>query len=157
MRKSALTGLVLVASMMIGCGQNPKVAIYNNDARIASDGNSYNFYADVDQDWEDSSYTATVNGMDGMDTVWSCNADDDSIVEIDFDMGLSTGAAKLVFIDPDGKLETIVECSSEGAETGSKAVKIKKGNNRIKLVCRDKAELDMALSIDTGAFEKLGF
>lgn len=157
MRKVRLLGLLVAASFLIGCGQNPMAAIYDNDSKIASEGNSYNYYRDVKQDFDESDFTASVRGMDGMDTIWSYDCDSDSEIQINFDMANNVGDVKLVLISPDGELKTILECTNEETFEGSKSLNIKKGENRIKVVARDKAKFDVSLNIDKGSFERMGF
>ncbi len=157
MRKSEKWGVLLLSSMFVACGSNPMAAIYENDSKIASEGNSFNYYEDIEQSVETSSFTASVDGMDGMDTVWTYDAATDSEIPIDFRIILNTGDVKIVFISPDGELDTIAECTEETAMEGTKTVSVKQGENRIKIVSRDKAEFDISLNIDEGSFEKLSF
>lgn len=157
MRKSGILGVLLISCLLTACGSNPMAEIYENDSKIASEGNSFSYYEDIEQNVEDSSFIASVHGMDGMDTVWTYNAETESEIQIDFDMALSVGNVKVVFISPDGQLDNIAECTEEETLEGTKAVAVKKGENRIKIVSREKAEFDISLNIDEGTFEKLSF
>ncbi|SKB67370.1 hypothetical protein SAMN06296386_103343 [Lachnospiraceae bacterium] len=157
MRKSEMFGVLLASCLLVACGANPMAEIYENDTKIASEGNSFNYYKDIEQNIEDSSFTASVHGMDGMDTVWTYNTETESEIQVNFDMALNVGNVKVVFISPDGQLDTIAECTEEETLEGTKTVAVKKGENRIKIVSREKAEFDISLNIDEGTFEKLSF
>lgn len=154
--KKLLVGLVVVGLSFTACGTNTIAAIYDNDSRIASQGNSFSYYADVKQTIDDNQYKSSVHGMDGMDTVWTLDAEDDTEVEIDFNIQHQSGEMKLVLISPDGETENIIECTEETSVEGSPVYELKKGENRIKVVSKDKAEFDLNLSINQGSFEELG-
>jgi hypothetical protein len=156
MKKLTTLCITLALTSVLGCGQATKSSIYDDPDKIASESNSFSYYEDVDQDIEDTSCTVSVHGMDGMDTIWTIDAADDTEVSIDFELGLQSGEVKLVLISPDGELDNLIECREENYVIGDKNITLKPGKNRIKIVSKDKAEFDLNLSIDDGDFEKLG-
>ncbi|SDB12843.1 hypothetical protein SAMN02910298_00665 [Pseudobutyrivibrio sp. YE44] len=157
MKRFCLLKLFLISTLLVACSRNPMAAIYDNDSKIASQGNSYNYYQTVDQNINDSDFTASVHGMDGMDTVWTYNADTDSDAQITYDISLKSGNVKLVLISPDDTLETIFEITNKENINGAKTLSLPKGKNSIKLVSKDKAEFDISFCIDKGDYEKLSF
>ena len=67
--------VVLCMCLLTGCTVNPMVAIYNNNKMIASDTNSYNLN-EVKQTLEEGHFTASVEKMEGMDTIWVFEAEE---------------------------------------------------------------------------------
>lgn len=67
--------------LMTGCASNPMAAVYDNDAKIASNTNSYNLN-NYEQTAEDGYFTANVEKMEGMDTIWVFDAEEGEFKEL---------------------------------------------------------------------------
>lgn len=92
---------------------------YNNEKSIASDVNSYNLN-NVTQSNEGDTFSAQVEKMEGMDTIWDCSADAALETELSYDITLYSGKVKLALISPDEEVTTLVELDSEkGADDSS--------------------------------------
>jgi len=131
------------------------VDIYDNDKKIASDTTTYNLI-NCKQTVKSGHFTASVEKMEGMDTVWSFNATEDSTVDIIYSLKVFSGKVKLVLINNEGEIFDIAECDSEMAEPAQNMLNIKSGNNRIKLVTDENTKFDIEISISEGEFETLG-
>ena len=88
---------MIVVCLMTGCA-NLMVAIYDNDIKIASNTNSYNLN-NYEQTAEDGHFTASVEKMEGMDTIWVFDAEEDKSLDITYTINVSSGKMKLVLIN----------------------------------------------------------
>lgn len=81
-----------------GCGVNPMLSIYDDDAKIASASNTCSIM-NCEQVQSDLHCTASVGKMEGMDTIWVLDAEEDTAVDITYRINVSSGKMKLVWID----------------------------------------------------------
>ena len=155
MKMKKLFGAGLIAfCLMTGCA-NPMVAVYDNDIKIASSTNSYNLN-NYEQTVEDGHFTASVEKMEGMDTIWVFDAEEDISLDITYILNVSSGKMKLVLINPKGDVSTIAECDAEMSEPIQSTLNVESGNNRIKIVSGENTRFDIEISIPEGEFKELG-
>lgn len=152
--------VALAAGMMItGCAftMNPGKRFYDNEKEIAGQTNSYNL-TNYSGSQDENTVSGSAEKMEGMDTIWNYTASDDTEVILSWKLSVSSGKAKLVLIDPDGNLSTLVECeaSSDGEQEGSGTFEIKQGENRVKLVGAEKTSLEYEFTADEGDVQTLG-
>ena len=151
-----LLGEVLVmVCVAAGCGFNPMFAVYDNNAKIAGDTNTYNL-SNYEQVQSDLHFTASVGKMEGMDTIWVLDAEEDMTVDITYQLSVFSGKMKLVLIDPEKEVSVIVECDSEMEETVQSTLDVKKGNNRIKIVAAENTQFDIDMTLSAGGLKELG-
>ena len=83
--------------------------------------------------------TYTVGKFDGRETLWEANCSSATWVDITLVFTLDEGKAKLVQIDEDGNVSTVVECTpdSEVNELTTYSIQLKEGKNRLKFVGYD--------------------
>lgn len=146
---------LLILCFLTGCSYNPMLAIYDNDTKIASDSNSYSL-TNCEQVQRDRHFTASVGKMEGMDTVWTFDAEEDTTVDITYKINVSSGKMKLVLINPEKEVTVIVECDSEMEEFVQETLDIKKGHNRIKIVAGENTGFDIDFTISNGGLKELG-
>ena len=77
-KKLFAAGLAAVC-LITGCASNPMVAVYDNDAKIASNTNTYNLI-NYEQKLEDGHFSANVEKMEGMDTIWVFDVKEDMML-----------------------------------------------------------------------------
>lgn len=156
MKAGKLLGAVLVmVCVAAGCGFNPMLAVYDNNAKIAGDTNTYNL-SNYEQVQSDLHFTASVGKMEGMDTIWVLDAEEDMTVDITYQLSVFSGKMKLVLIDPEKEVSVIVECDSEMEETVQSTLDVKKGNNRIKIVAAENTQFDIDMTLSAGGLKELG-
>lgn len=92
-------------------------------------------------------YSLVVEKFDGRDTLWTKSFEADKEIEIRIKLSLSKGTVKIVHIDDDGDIITILEYTGHNSIDGyvSKTVSLKKGLNRIKIVGYECRNIDLAL------------
>lgn len=155
--KKILSFCLVTILLLAGCSTGSKNALYTDDKAIASDTNNFNLNKE-EQKIEGQTFTGKVE-FEGMDTIWVYEAKEDLELNIAYTLKLAKGIAKLVLISPDGTLTPIVEVSDKATELDQLAkspLPLKTGENRIKLVAKDKAEIEFEISIEEGEFSKLG-
>lgn len=156
MKTKKIIGAALTAIFLAtGCASNPMAAVYDDDTAIASDTNTYNLYIDG-QTSADGHFTASVEKMEGMDTIWVFEAQEAASIDITYAIQVSSGKMKLVLINPEGEVSIITECDSEMAEPMQSSLNVGSGNNRIKIVADENTKFDIDISIPDGEFKKLG-
>ncbi len=156
MKIKKMFGAIGIAVCLItGCAANPMVAVYDNDQKIASETNTYNLDK-VDQTIENGHFVASVEKMEGMDTIWAMDAEKDTALDITYTLNVFSGKMKLVLINSEGEISIIAECDTEMTEPVQSTLNIEKGNNRIKIVADENTKFDIDISISEGDFENLG-
>jgi len=156
MKIKEMFGTALITVCLItGCAANPMAAVYDNDQKIASETNTYNL-DEVDQTAEDGHFTASVEKMEGMDTIWAFDAEENTSLDITYTLNVFSGKAKLVLINSKGGISIIAECDAEMTEPVQSTLNIEKGNNRIKIVADENTKFDVDISISEGDFKNLG-
>lgn len=153
--------IIIIASLTImlvsGCALNTGVRVYNNEKALAADYSSYNLI-----NFSSSQSGNTVSGsaekLEGMDTIWKYDADELTEVNISFSLTVTSGKAKLVYVDPDGTVSTLLECSTgeNAGQSESETLKVKEGENRIRLVGAEGTGLEYEFTADKGEVETFG-
>ena len=94
--------------------------------------------------------------MEGMDTIWVFDAEEDKSLDITYTINVFSGKMKLVLINPKGDVSIIAECDTEMSEPIQSTLNIESGNNRIKIVAGANTKFDIDISIQEGEFKELG-
>lgn len=154
MRK-LIVGTLLIAILMSGCS-NTMADIYDNESKITSDTNSFNLNG-IKQEINGNSYNATVEKMEGMDTIWTMDVEEETTVDIEYDITLYNGKVKVVLISPDDELTILAECiSNQDDSSNTTSLALTQGEYRIKIVAGEDTKFDISLSISDGSFHELG-
>lgn len=148
---------VLLMGCLTACASNPMTAVYNDDAKIASQSNTYNLI-NCEQDIEGQNYKANIEKIEGMDTVWTYEATEDETVELTYFVSVYSGKVKLVLIAPDNSLTVITEMTPEtkSEDVQTCMLDLQQGENRIKIVGAENTKVDVDLTIPKGNFCELG-
>lgn len=143
-KRCSVVFVALVALMCVvlaGCSTEYAKEEYNLDSKIASRGDHCSIMA--------KSETCTTHGATfkakefaGNTTIYECSILDDGLMNIECSLSLSSGVAKLVYVDGYDAVTTLVECTPENPSIDSVVVAtdVNVGKCRIKLVgydCKD--------------------
>lgn len=138
--------VVFMCVALAGCSNTFAKTEYNSDEKIAEVSDRYAKSMSVFNPI-DGGYSLEVSQFDGRETLWKKSFLEENEIEIDVKLTLSAGTVKLVHIDEDDNVTTIMECTPENCtdEYISKTVCLKEGSNRIKIVGYDCEDIDLEL------------
>lgn len=138
--------IACVCLALSACGLSFTEADYDSAAAITG-VDKYTRTLCVSNKLNDS-YYCTADTFKGIDTVWSKNFSQDAVITVDIALSISAGKAKIVHIDADGTVTTLVECTEEAKEKDeTKSLSVKSGRNRLKLVILDGRDLNITVSV----------
>ena len=153
MKKRLTACTLLLVCLLMGC--SGVANIYDDNSRIASDTNTFNLDA-IEQEIQGTTFSASVERMEGMDTVWTMESAETTDIDIAYDITSYSGKVKLVLISPDGELTTLVECTSDTNSSDNTTLSLQQGEYRIKLVAGENTKFDISLSVTDGTLHELG-
>lgn len=149
MKKRMLFLILIVCLFMTGCSNGFAEREYNSNEKIAKQEDHYAK--------KNSVYNPIVGGcrltvgeFDGRQTLWTLMAEEEQDMEVSIYISLLEGQAKVVYVDAEGTITTLVESIAEGTteiET-TESVLLKTGENRFKVVGYDCRDLDVELLFD---------
>lgn len=93
------------------------------------------------------SHSFTASKFDGRKTLWKKSLSKNVDVEIQFELSISSGYAKIVYIDSDNTITVLVECSQDDSTklSGTKIISFTSGLNQLKVVAYDCKDLSLKL------------
>ena len=143
-RTFLLLGLIVV--LLTGCSNAFAKKDYYDTDKIAQTEDRYAKESSVFNQI-DNGYSLKVKKFDGRQTLWTKTLENNKDIDIKIKLSLSEGAAKLVYVDEEGYVTTIIECTSDNCvdEKVLKTVSLKKGLNRIKIVGYECKNIDLEL------------
>ena len=141
--------IICVTIGLTGCGNNFAKQEYNDaekivqiDDRYAKDNSVFNPI--------DGGYSLTVSKFNGRQTLWNKTLEKSSEIEMQLDLGISSGSAKVVYIDCNNNVTVLIECSQNGSneQKEKKTVSLTSGSNRLKIVGYDCKDIDLKILFD---------
>ncbi len=141
--------IVCVTIGLTGCGNEFAKQEYNDAEKIAQIEDRYakdnSFSNHID-----GGYTLTVSKFNGRQTLWNKTLEKSSEIEMQLDLGISSGSAKVVYIDCNNNVTVLIECSQNGSneQTATKTVSLTSGLNRLKIVGYDCKDIDLIILFD---------
>ena len=148
--KKSITAIILAGCILLtACGNNAfSKEQYDDNSVIIDSADRYSKTMSFLNSYNDS-VTYTVKQFDGRETVWSDYCKEEQKIGIDYTFTISAGKAKLVFIDGDDNITTIVECTPDLVveKNATCTVAMTKGNNRFKIVGYDCENIDFNMKI----------
>lgn len=142
--------LILLLCIFSGCTLDTgKVDIYNNNEKIARDGDSYS-YVGRSESGSKNDITVKYGKFSGAETVWNIESVGESEIIIKYDSNVESGDFKGVLINSEKNVEDILE----GTEAGEKTIKLTEGKYRFKFV-GNKAKGKIEISIETEEDEQV--
>jgi hypothetical protein len=102
--------LILLVGLVSGCSQlnSYQAGIYDDDAKIANQGDSYTFGNRLGS-IKETSLHLEFSGFYGKQTVWTIEANENGIVWLDVEIALDSGKFKLCRVDADHRVDVIAE------------------------------------------------
>ena len=146
MKKSIILLVISLCLFITACDNQFAKEDYNSVEKIAQKEDHYAKESSIFNPIE-GGYSLTVSKFDGRETLWSDIVSEEQKMEIEFSFSLSAGQAKIVHIDADGNVTTVIECSPESGidEFVAKTILLKSGENRLKIVGYDCENIDLKM------------
>jgi hypothetical protein len=131
---------------MTACSNEFAKREYDSDEKIAQNTDHYAKEVSVANS-TNGEYSLTVSKFNGRETLWEKTIKENQDIEIDFDLSLSKGQAKIVYIDSENNVTTVIECLPETSTNGlvTKTLPLKSGKNRLKIVGYDCEDIDLKM------------
>lgn len=141
-----LAGWILICLFITGCNNEFAKREYDSVEKISQMEDRYAKEASVFNPI-DGGYKLTVSKFDGRQTLWTDTVTENQDIEINLYFRISAGQAKVVHIDAEGNVKTIMECIPETCsdEFVPKTVSLTKGKNRIKIVGYDCEDVELKM------------
>lgn len=138
--------IILLCLILTGCNNEFAELEYNSAEKIAQTGDRYAKEMSMFGPME-GGYSLTVSRFEGRQTLWSKSLKEAQELEIEFYFSMAAGKAKVVHIDNDGNVTTVIEYLQENAmeEGVTKTVSLKSGKNRLKIVGYDCEDLELKM------------
>lgn len=146
MKKSCILLIIVICWFMTGCNNKFAENEYNSVEKIIKSEDRYAKESSVFNPI-DGGYSLVVSKFDGRQTLWTGTLEESQSVEIEIAFILTEGQAKIVHIDADGNVTTLIECTPESCtdEYITKTVSMTAGKNRLKIVGFDCENIDLKM------------
>lgn len=146
MKKTKFIWISIMCLLLTACSNGFAKREYEADEKISKIEDRYAKEASVFNPI-DGGYSLTVSKFDGRETLWTETLEDNQNIVIDFSFSLTKGQAKIVHIDGEENVTTVIECSPESSTDGvvTKTVFLKRGQNRLKIVGYDCEDIDLKM------------
>ena len=142
--------LVCCATICLtGCSNDFAKQEYNDNQKIVQNSERY---SSVKSEFKsiDGGYSFTVSKFAGRQNLLKQSRKDSVELEVKFELSISAGYVKVVFIDSNDNLTVLVECTQDGSteQSGTATVTLTNGQNRFKLVGYDCKDIDLKLYLN---------
>ena len=146
MKKSGILLIIVFCFFMTGCSNKFAENEYDSVEKIIESEDRYAKESSVFNSI-DGGYSLVVSKFDGRQTLWTDTLEESQSVEIEFSFALTEGRAKIVHIDADGNVTTLIECTPETSTDGylTKTVSMSTGENKLKIVGFDCENIDLEM------------
>lgn len=144
MKRIKFIALMILTFCMIGCSNTYAKEEYDSLEKLASQGDRYSKEGSVFNPIE-GGYSFTVSKFDGRQTLHTWNLDEDMELTMEILCSLTDGIGKLIQVDSDGNVTTLVECNKDNSAAVIKTISLKQGRNDIKFVGYDCDNVDLKM------------
>lgn len=146
MKKTCILLTIVFCLLLTGCNNEFAKKEYDSVEKIAESGDRYATQISILNSIE-GGYSFSVSKFDGRRTLWTDTFKESQNVDIQFAFALTKGQGKIVHIDADGNVTTVIECTPETStdEYVTKTVSMTKGKNRLKFVGYDVEKMDLEM------------
>ncbi len=139
--------LCLLCLLITACSNQFAKREYDSDEKIAQNEDHYAKEVSV-SNYINDEYTLSISKFNGRETLWEETIKEKQDIEIEFSFNLSKGQAKIVYIDNEDNVTTLIECTPETStdEFVTKTLSLTSGKNRLKIVGYDCEDIDLKMS-----------
>lgn len=136
--------VLMMAFLLVGCNNAYAKEEYDSLEKLASQGDRYSKVSSVFNSME-GGYSFTVSKFDGRETLFTWHLSEDFDLTMEILCSLTDGTGKLVHVDADGNVTTLVEFDKETSVAVIKNISLKQGRNDIKFVGYDCDNVDLKM------------
>ena len=136
--------VLLFALCMIGCSNTYAKEEYDSIEKLASQGDRYSKEGSVFNPIE-GGYSFTVSKFDGRQTLFTWHLAEDADLTMEIICSLNDGTGKLVHVDADENVTTLVECDKDTSAAVIRTISLQQGRNDIKFVGYDCEKVDLKM------------
>ena len=146
MKMVRMLSMILLCLLITACSNAFAKREYNSDEKISQTADRYAKEVSVGNS-TNRQYSLTVGKFNGRETLWEETLEENQDVEIDISFSLSNGRGKIVHIDKDDNVTTVIECTPDTSTDGfvTKTLSLTSGQNRLKLVGYDCENIDLKI------------
>ncbi len=146
MKKLKITLISLLFLLMMACSNEFARQEYNSNEKIALINDHYAKEISVFNSTNEE-ISLTISKFNGRQTLWTKKLEKNEDMKIKLSFCLSKGQAKIVHIDNDNNVTTVIECVPDTSTDGfvTKTISLKNGQNRLKLVGYDCENIDIKI------------
>lgn len=127
-----------------GCSNTYAKEEYDSLEKLTSQGDRYSKEGSVFNPIE-GGYSFTVSKFDGRQTLFTWHLAEDVELTMEILCSLTDGTGKLVHVDAEGNVTTLVECNKETSAAVIKNISLKQGRNDIKFAGYDCDNVDVKM------------
>lgn len=144
MKKLKIMAISLLFLLMMACSNEFARQEYNSNEKISLMNDRYAKEFSVFNSTNEE-VSLTISKFNGRETLWTRKLETNQDMEMSFSFHLSKGQAKIVHIDNDNNVTTVIECVPDTSTDGfiTKTVSLKSGQNRLKIVGYDCENIDL--------------
>ncbi len=141
--------LICLTMCLTGCSNEFAKREYNDAEKIVQIEDHYAKENSVFNTIE-GGYSLTVAKFDGRQTLWNKTIEENAYEQVRFDLSISSGYAKIVYIDCDNNITVLAECSQDNSkkQSGTETISFTSGLNRFKIVGYGCKDIDLKLFFD---------
>lgn len=150
MKKKLYLLLFLLILCMSGCSNSYAKEEYYSEEKLVAQGDRYSKKGSVFKSI-DGGYSFTVSGFDGRETLKIWNVKEAQDLELNVFFSLSSGHGKLICVDENESITTLLEYTSRQEQTDealSLTVPLSSGKNRLKFVGYDCKDVDITILLE---------
>lgn len=146
MKKNCVLLIIVLCLFITGCTNEFAKNEYESVKKIVESGDRYAKESSVFNQI-DGGYSLVVSKFDGRQTLWTDTLEESQSVEIELSFVITEGKSKIVHIDAEDNVTTLIECTPETSTDGyvTKTVSMTPGENRIKIVGFDCKNIDLKM------------
>lgn len=152
-KRAAILFLAFFSLCLVGCAIARHENMYGSDKNIAAESDRYNMVQFTGSTDTENQYSFSVSSINGTKTIWNYTATEAG-EEVTLTATLcetSGGWVKMVLIDPEGNVTTLVEANAQEQQQGH-SFTAGQGTYRVKLVGKGDASAKGKLEFSHGAF-----
>ncbi len=146
MKKRCIFILIVLCLFMTGCNNGFAESDYDSVEKLSKSTDRYakenSVFSPID-----GGFSLVVSKFDGWQTLWEDKLKESQSVEVDISFTLTKGKGKLVHVDAEGNVVTLIECTPETSTDGyvTNTISMTKGENQLKVVGFDIEDLDLKI------------